>query len=64
MLKIRRAIERRRGRSGINARYGDIKRLECPELKKGGGTTSVMIPKKQNDSDSDGDVLTVSSEKS
>ena len=40
------------------------KKAECPELKKGGGTASVMIAKKQDDSDSDGDVLTVSSEKS
>ena len=40
------------------------KKAECPELKKSRGTASVMIAKKQNDSDSDGDVLTVSSEKS
>jgi len=39
------------------------KKGECPELKKGGGTASVMIAKKQDDSDSDGDILTVSSEK-
>ena len=38
------------------------KKAECPELKKGGGTASVMIAKKQDDSDSEGDVLTVSSE--
>ena len=38
------------------------KKAECPELKKGGGTASVMIAKKQDDSDSDGDILTVSSE--
>ena len=37
---------------------------KCPELKKGGGTASVMIAKKQDGSDSEGDVLTVSSEKS
>ena len=36
----------------------------CPKLKMGGGTTSVMIAKKLDDSDSDGDVLTISSEKS
>ena len=35
------------------------KKAEYPELKKGGGTASVMIAK-----NSDGDVLTVSSEKS
>ena len=40
------------------------KMAECSELKKGGGTASVMIAKKQDDSDSEGDVLTVSSEKS
>ena len=40
------------------------KKAECPELKKGGGTASVMIAKKRDDSDSDGDVLTISSEKS
>ena len=41
------------------------KKAQCPELKKGGGTASVVIAnKKQDDSDSDGDVLTVSSEKS
>ena len=40
------------------------KKADCPELKKGGGTASVMIAKKQDDSDSDGDALTVSSEKS
>jgi hypothetical protein len=39
------------------------KRAECPELKKDNGTASVMIAK-QDDSDSDGDVLTMSSEKS
>ena len=42
--------------------WGHIK-AECPELKKDGGTASVAIARK-DDSDSDGDVLTVSSEKS
>ena len=63
MLKIRKAIGRGRGRSAISAREGH-KKVECPELKKGGGTTSVAIDKKQDDSDIDGDVLTISSEKS
>ena len=40
------------------------KKAECPDLKKGGGTASVVIAKKQDDSDSDGDVLTTLSEKS
>ena len=40
------------------------KKTECPEIKKGGGTASVMIAKKRDDSDSDGDLLTISSEKS
>ena len=40
------------------------KKAECPELKTGGGTASVVIAKKLDDSDSDGDILTVSSEKS
>jgi len=40
------------------------KEAECPELKTGGVTASVVIAKKLDDSDSDGDVLTVSSEKS
>ena len=40
------------------------KKVECPKLKKDGGTLSVMIAKKQDDSDSECDVLTVSSEKS
>jgi hypothetical protein len=39
------------------------KKAECPELKKGSGTASVMITR-QDDSDSEGDILTVSSEKS
>jgi hypothetical protein len=39
------------------------KRAECPELKNDSGTTSVMIAR-QDDSDRDGDVLTVSIEKS
>jgi hypothetical protein len=39
------------------------KRAECPELKKDSGPASVMIAR-QDDSDSDGDILTVSSEKS
>jgi hypothetical protein len=39
------------------------KRAECPELKKDSGTASVMIAR-QDDSNSDGDVLTVSTEKS
>jgi hypothetical protein len=34
------------------------------ELKKVGGTASVMIAEKQDESDSDGDVLTISSENS
>ena len=37
------------------------KKAECPELKKGGGTASVVIAKKQDDPDSEGDVLTLSS---
>ena len=40
------------------------KKAECPEIKKDGGTASVMIAKKRDDSDSDGDLLTISSEKS
>ena len=40
------------------------KKTECPKLKKGGGTTSVVIAKKQDDSDSDSDIRTISSEKS
>jgi len=40
------------------------KKAECPKLKKGGGTASVVIAKKQDDSDSDSDILTISSEKS
>jgi hypothetical protein len=39
------------------------KKAECPELKKGSGTASVVIAS-QDDSNNDGDVLTVSSEKS
>jgi hypothetical protein len=39
------------------------KRAECPELKKDSGTASVMIAR-QDDSNSDGDILTMSSEKS
>jgi hypothetical protein len=39
------------------------KRVVCLELKKDSGTASVMIVR-QDDSDSDGDVLTMSSEKS
>jgi len=43
---------------------GHVKR-DCPELKKDGGSISVVIAKKKkDDSDSDGDILTVSSEKS
>lgn len=43
--------------------YGHLRR-DCPELKKG-GTASVVFSKKKDDSDSsDGDVLTVSSERS
>ena len=40
------------------------KNVECPKLKKGGGTASVVIARNQDDSDSDGDVLTTLSEKS
>lgn len=40
------------------------KKAECPKLKKGSGIANVMIARKQDDSDSDGDILTVSSEKS
>src|SRR5438132_1450365 len=43
--------------------WGHIRR-NCPELKKGGGTTSVVIANRKDDSDSDGDLLTVSTEKS
>jgi hypothetical protein len=39
------------------------KRVECPKLMKDSGTASAMIAR-QDDLDSDGDVLTVSSEKS
>jgi hypothetical protein len=43
---------------------GHVKR-DCPELKKDGGSISVVIAnKKKYDSDSDGDILMVSSEKS
>ena len=63
MLKIRRAIGRR-GRSVISARDGNIKKAEYPELKKGEGIVSVVIAKKKDDLDSEGDVLTISSEKS
>ena len=37
------------------------KKAECPELKTGGGTASVVIAKKQDNPDSEGDVLTLSS---
>ena len=43
--------------------WGHVKR-DCPELKKDGGSVSVVIANKKDDSDSDGDLLTVSSEKS
>ena len=43
--------------------YGHI-RKDCPELKKDGGTANVVIANRKDDSDSDGDLLTVSTEKS
>src|SRR6266540_3240939 len=42
---------------------GHIKK-DCPELKKGGRTASVVIANKKDDSDSNDDLLTVSTEKS
>ena len=42
--------------------WGHVKR-DCPKLKKDGGSV-VIANKKKDDSDSDGDLLTVSSEKS
>jgi len=43
--------------------WGYLKR-DCPQLKNDGGSVSVVIANKKDDSDSDGDLLTVSSEKS
>jgi len=43
--------------------WGHIRR-NCPELKKGGGTVSVVIANRKDDSESNGDLLTVSTEKS
>jgi hypothetical protein len=43
--------------------WGHIKK-NCPELKKDGGSISVVIARKKDDLDSNGDILTVSSEKS
>src|SRR6266542_6061568 len=43
--------------------HGHIKK-DYPELKKGGGTASVVIANRKDDTDSDGDILTVSTEES
>src|SRR6266498_89766 len=43
--------------------HGHIKK-DYPKLKKGGGTASVVIANRKDDTDNDGDILTVSTEDS
>ena len=43
--------------------HGHIKKY-CPKLKKGGGTASVVIANRKDDTDNDGDILMVSIEDS
>jgi hypothetical protein len=70
LVKGDRGVDNKRGNKKKGPRcykckdYGHVKR-DCPELKKDGGSVSVVIAnKKKHDSDSEGDLLTVSSEKS
>jgi len=70
LVKGDRSVEDKRGNKKKGPRcykcksWGHVNR-DCPELKKDGGSISVVIAnKKKYDSDSDGDILTVSSEES
>jgi hypothetical protein len=69
LVKGDRSVEDKRGnkKKGLQCYkckgWGHVKK-DCPQLKKDGGSINVVIAKKKDDSDSDGDLLTVSSENS